>query len=323
MKRRAFTLIELLVVIAIIGILIGLLLPAVQKVREAANRMKCANKLKQIGLAMHNYHGTHDVFPPGSWATLPDSRSSAGNNPIHNWPMYIWSFMELDAVSRQYNWTVGFRGPNFITVNGPVFKMPQQFLQCPSDVAGVFGNEPGFSPGVDGWTRSNYVACHSPDGSLMDKGVTNFDASCNNANNPATKKALFNWNVLHALRDITDGTSNTVALSEVIAGPNMTADLRGMWVSDLGIGYTHLRTPNSGIADQLLGGVYCNSAKAPCNGNSPCWSTLIVAARSKHTGGVNGCMADGSVRFFANAIDATLWINLASINGGEVLSGEW
>ena len=106
----------------------------------------------------------------------------------------------------------------------------------------------------------------------------------------------------------------------MIAGPSGTADLRGLWWTDLGIGYSHLRTPNSSIPDQLLGGPYCNPAKAPCLGNSPCWSTLIYAARSNHPGGVNAALADGSVRFFTENIDAQLWIDLASIDGGEVVS---
>ncbi|MGE3806808.1 MAG: DUF1559 domain-containing protein [Gemmataceae bacterium] len=320
--RRGFTLIELLVVIAIIGVLIGLLLPAVQKVREAANRARCTNNLKQLALALHNYNGTHRVFPPGSWAAKPDNRSSqGGGQAVHNWTMYVWPYIELDNMARQYDWNVGFRGTNFMTVNGPIFKTRIALYQCPSDQAGVFGNEPGFSPGIDGFTRSNYVGCHSPDGSLMEKGVTNFDASCNNANNPATKRALFNWNVLRRVEDVTDGTSNTVALSEVIAGPTNTADLRGMWITDLGIGYTHLRTPNSSIPDRLLGGVYCNNSKpkAPCTGTSPCWSGLINAARSNHPGGVNAAMADGSVRFVTDNIDAATWIGLGSIDGGEVL----
>jgi prepilin-type N-terminal cleavage/methylation domain-containing protein/prepilin-type processing-associated H-X9-DG protein len=325
-RRPGFTLIELLVVIAIIAVLIALLLPAVQKVREAANRAKCQNNLKQLILAEHNYHGVNGVFTPGSWAKLPDIRSTVGSGQlIHHWTMYIWPYIEQDSLGSLYNWSIGFRGASFITVNGPAFRNFVKLYQCPSDQPGVFGNEPGFSPGCDGFTRSNYVACHSPNGTLMEKGVSAFDAACNNANNPATKKSLFNWNVVRGFRDVTDGTSNTVALSEVITGANMTPDLRGIWFTDLGIGYSHLRTPNSPLPDQLLGGVYCNNSKpkAPCNGSSPCWSTLLIAARSYHTGGVNAAMADGSVRFFADAINAQTWINLASIASDDVLTGDY
>lgn len=160
---------------------------------------------------------------------------------------------------------------------------------------------------------------------MMEKAVTQFDRACNDANNPATQRALFNWNVFRGIRDVIDGTSHTVALSELIAGPSGSADLRGLWVSDLGIGYSHLRTPNSAIPDQLLGGRYCDSRKrkAPCVGNSPCWSTVIYAARSYHPGGVNAALTDGSVRFFSDTINASVWIGLASIDGQEVVQADY
>jgi prepilin-type processing-associated H-X9-DG protein len=130
--------------------------------------------------------------------------------------------------------------------------------------------------------------------------------------------------VTRAIRDVTDGTSNTVALSELISGSDGTVDLRGMWFDNLGSGYSHLRTPNSPIPDQQLGSPYCVSTPmAPCNGNAPCWEGEIYAARSFHAGGVNACLADGSVRFFANSINAQLWIDVASINSGEVLQGDY
>ena len=320
MKRinKGFTLIELLVVISIIGILIGLLLPAVQKVREAANRIQCANNIKQISLGMHSYHSVHSSFPPGSWAQIPDLRATQNIASINNWTMYLLPFIEQENLFKNYNWNVGFRGPNHVVVNDVIFRTKISVYCCPADVAGTYAKE-GFALSNDGWTRSNYVTCNSPDGTLMEKGLSNFESACVNNNNTATKIALFNWNIVRGIRDVIDGTSNTVAISEVIAGPDMTPDLRGIWISDLGCGYSHLRTPNSAIADQLLGGPYCNTAKAPCNGNSPCWSTLIISARSYHSGGVNAAMVDGSVRFFTNTIRAQTWIDIASINGGEVV----
>jgi len=317
--RRGFTLVELLVVIAIIGILTALVLPAVQAARESARRMQCANNLKQLGLALHSYHGAHQVFPPGSLAYEPDNRLSG--KAVHGWPMYLWDYLEYGNLSALYNWNVGFRGPSYGTVNGTVFRSAIPSYQCPSDEAGVFGQEPGIPDSVN-FSRSNYVACVSPDGTLMEKGLSNFDKTCTDANNPSVKKALFNWNVSRRIAQVFDGTSHTVAMSEVIAGPTGTIDLRGLWWSDLGNGYTHTRTPNSSIADQMLGGGYCDATKAPCLGSSPCFSTLIIAARSMHTGGVNTCLADGSVHFFIDEIDAQAWINLASIAGGEIISSE-
>jgi len=307
---HGFTLVELLVVITIIALLIALLLPAVQAAREAARRAQCANNLKQLGLGLLNYENAKSVLPCGSLSYNWDNRSAVGSTVVHHWTMYIWPYVELDSLAQAYDWNVGFRGPNYLTVNGSIFRTRIPLYECPSD-------KPGLS--VTGYSRANYVACHSPDGSMMDKNVTNFDKTCNNANNPATKRALFNWNVWHGTEDVKDGMSNTVALSEVIAGPSGTDDLRGGWVSDLNIGYSHLRTPNSAIPDQLLNG-YCYPAKAPCLANAPCWSTVIIAARSYHPGGVNATMADGSVHFFNNSINASVWIGLGSIAGSEVVS---
>jgi prepilin-type N-terminal cleavage/methylation domain-containing protein/prepilin-type processing-associated H-X9-DG protein len=320
-KSRAFTLVELLVVITIIGILIALLLPAVQTAREAARKMQCSNNLKQLMLGQHAYHNAHGIFTPGSLAYKPDQRAS-WVAAIHHWTMFIWPYIELNNLADSYDWNVGFRGGvNYDAINGHIFRTRIPAYECPTDIAGVFGNEPGI-PSSTGYTRSNYVACLSPDGSLMEKGVTNFDKSCNDGNNPATSRSLFGWQVFRGIDQVKDGTSNTVALSEVIAGPDMTPDLRGSWSGDLGSGYCHTRTPNSSIPDRLLGGAYCDSSKAPCDGNSPCWSTLIIAARSLHPGGVNASMADGSVRFFSDSIHAALWIGLGSIDGAEMVSSD-
>src|SRR5690554_3271142 len=129
-NRTAFTLIELLVVIAIIAILIGLLLPAVQKIREAANRMKCTNNLKQIGLAMHNYHDDHGAFPSGStWQVI--------SNPVMPrtvWTYYLLPYIEQDNLFRSIDLSIGIGGSNWWTVNGHAFVRVVKTYQCPSDV---------------------------------------------------------------------------------------------------------------------------------------------------------------------------------------------
>src|SRR5437588_2888448 len=149
-QRRGFTLIELLVVIAIIGVLIGLLLPAVQKVREAANRMKCTNNLKQLGIAAHNYHGTYDMFPPG--AVKYRNYNPAGTNNLQEYDRYTWGvlllpYVEMDNLYRQWPFHyygppggVGIRSSGTMTLpatgnlaTGAIAAQPIKTYQCPSD----------------------------------------------------------------------------------------------------------------------------------------------------------------------------------------------
>ncbi|MCX7414594.1 MAG: DUF1559 domain-containing protein [Planctomycetia bacterium] len=325
-RSRGFTLIELLAVIAIIGLLAGLLLPAIQSARESARRMHCANNLRQLGIGLHAYHSSNGTFPSGSIVSEPGNRI---NSAVTQWTTYLWPYVDLKTLWDRYDLKVGFRGPNSDAVNGQIFRTQLPTYQCPSDSVSNFGNEIG-KP-TDGYTRSNYAACHSPDGFMMEKNQPwnrgpdgiGFNEPCNSANNPATsKRALFNWTIVRSVGHVRDGTSNTVALSELITGPAITKDLRGIWASDLGNGYSHLRGPNSPIPDMLLGSGYCDPAKAPCLGNATCWSGLVYAARSFHAGGVNATLADGAVRFFTDQIDANVWIALASINGSEPVSVE-
>jgi prepilin-type N-terminal cleavage/methylation domain-containing protein/prepilin-type processing-associated H-X9-DG protein len=320
MRRRGFTLIELLVVIAIIAVLIALLLPAVQAAREAARRSQCVNNLKQIGLAFHNYHTVNDCFPTGE-CTQPNNTGARTF-----WTCYILPFLELGSLGNAYNYSMSINtsaSSNYGLFNSTVTQASIKTYLCPDDTGGTMARGSFF------WARSNYVATYSPDGLMIEKNVNfTYDTQCNGAVNPATRQALSNFNVTRGLRDITDGSSNTVAASELISGPDNTNDGRGTAWYDWGVQYTHHRPPNTKVPDAIYPDSYCVNTKkgAPCvgntNGPAKSWCQQDYAARSYHPGGVNVMMADGSVRFAKDTISLGTWQAIASINAGEVVSAD-
>ena len=311
--RSAFTLIELLVVIAIIAILIALLVPAVQKVRAAAARTQCLNNLKQLGLASHMYHDAQHYFPIGN--TFVPGGAGVNPQPRNMWTFYILPYIEQGSVA--IDLTTGNGGAG----NVVYFKMVIPVFRCPADQAGL---------DASGFARANYVACFSADGIMLEPGSPwNYDSAYSvAANNPSVasgKRALFNFGVKRNINQVLDGTSNTVAFSETIAGPNGTDDIRGKWYNDWGVHYTHHRTPNTSLGDLIWSAVpgYCNPLNAPCSATAGSWSLEDYAARSQHSGGVNVMMADGTGRFVTNDISPTTWQAVGSINGSEVVGGDW
>src|SRR5262245_49531245 len=299
--RPGFSLIELLVVIAIIAILIGLLLPAVQKVREAAARLKCQSNLKQVGLALHTYHDSFGALPPG---TVDALNASALDRRC--WFQFTLAYVEQAALQGQIEaWlktTTG--GPNagkLWWAPGRETRVPN--FMCPSDpLAGKNITSGIAAESVSGYTvensqrfHGNYVVCAS-------------DTILNPATDPtgAAMSGLFFTRSKVRLVDVTDGTSATLLTSEtvlVVDDPGTTtagADIRGRYFNPINgsAQFSTAQPPNTPVADRTS---HCKNAppKAPCIKGS---ASLGLFARSYHTGGVNAGLADGSVRFIADTI---------------------
>jgi len=295
-RRPGFTLIELLVVIAIIAVLIALLVPAVQKVREAAARAQCQNNLKQWGLAMHGYHDTYKRFPIGST-----------NTPRQTWVMHVWAFVEQTALSKKNDLTQPFYGaPATITgtMNGLLgARVPLYY--CPSDS----GSDLNASGETYMRTRGNYV---------VNWGNTYYDTA------PGTASAPFgHMNGNRAtprntrMASITDGTSNTAMIAEYLMAKSANDnDWRGDIHNDDGVFRFHtLTTPNTTSADVVAWAQTTNDPLMPVNTAGSQFNT----ARSRHTGGVNVGLCDGSVRFVTNSVATGAWAALGTMDGGEPL----
>lgn len=300
-KRQAFTLIELLVVIAIIAILIALLVPAVQKVREAAARTQCQNNLKQLGLAMHGFHDTYKALP----ARMGPSGCCWGT-----WPILVMPFIEQQSIYNLYqNWggndSTGPRygaAPNSTNVTSKRFAV----LTCPSDMP---------STPIGSLTNHNYA---------VNIGNTGYGQQAN-LNGVVFAGAPFMTGTaadkIHGnvtLPRITDGTSNTFMLAEVVQGQG--SDLRGfIWWGDAA-GFTGYLPPNTSLPDVIYTPGYCQSG---VNNNPPCIGTptgtqpTMMGSRSRHTNGVNVVWCDGTVRFISNSIDPLVWRALSTSRGGE------
>ena len=350
-RRPAFTLIELLVVIAIIAILIGLLLPAVQKVREAAARTTCQNNLKQIALANMNYESANGTFVPG-----------VGRNGCcwGTWMHAILPYMEQENVYKHYSNFGGLdytggryganTGPGTVTPRGNnlVASTRLKSFTCPSDEPQAWGTRMKHNYVLNAGNTTFYqtelpfnctggTTIGNPSNGCVSFGGAPFGwyedrASRDNGGWDSTvpwDAPSTNYPNIQAGRmgrprritEIADGTTNTLCVSELLQGRGN--DLRGFSWWGGGAGFTAHMPPNSTLQDVVTGGICVPQINPlmPCTATSTNTRPRMMGARSLHSGGgVNASMCDGSVRFIPQTIAHPTWMAISTSQGGETLA---
>lgn len=324
-RRNGFTLVELLVVIAIIGILIGMLLPAVQSVREAARRVSCLNNMRQLGLALHNYESAHMAFPPSRLAPddqlIPSSDTNHSNaeSAFQSWTTLILPFVEQGNLSNRFDFDSAWfdrTGSNNIEVVSSTL----QLFKCPS------------APNVDAFDPYHCVGAAAGDYGSINEVKKKVYTEVLNIPDPGNyaRSGLLSKFKENRIASATDGTSNTLYVAECagqpdvfIAGRRMTMDDFANYTDDKVVDFEGRLCPTDGTgwADPDCGFSINGATGDGLNKYGPVMINAINVseAYSFHTGGACFAMADGSAHFISDSIDAQTFVSLCTRAGGEVV----